>query len=595
MEQIKIYDLFVDLKSANVLPDSGVNPLGLKYNAPDPKWIVKVGLDKKFHGLKNRNESTLIPKSFSTSISDYDAVDVCVFNADPTANKFLACQNIAHGIGDFSKDYNDHNIGKKIEAAGFSIKKLERKPAFSGFDVTENYVHKNIKGILLNFSYSLPLHYKRRNIRIELVDQQKAALEGLIPLKENRSQEINRIIGDYSYFIPYYNLQKVAQIHVMLKGNDKIIQEHFSTALNVEKTIDAVNLKQTVGHLRDGISGILYQLDFKLPELPQGTQLKLTFPSLAAETIKKLRYWNSNQPSKVYSGDQQELPNLKEQQIFVFLPYFVAPKHIHIVPQLTIEAIDVPPIVLAKFKSNEYGRPTSLNDIQIQATSNEVHQFTGLEGQLFSFNTTIPDYYHSKGFFDIQILENGQVMKSGFFINKDAEASNQPPIHNQQLLEVFIPYRSMQADATYEVRLQAKGAGFLLSEPRSERFVNKNKTIKTVGLYLQQVNSKDWKEITYKIGFRNQNNINRTYLHLGYTIIKEESIQGNFKPNPPVAFDFSAAPNDELLIWIKEKNMRDDDAIQIKTSINELINNGNNLTIKNQGAIKNMIFKIIER
>jgi len=593
IDQIKIYDLFLDLQEASIIPDSNSNPLGLNYNPPDPKWLVKIGVDQTLHGLVSRNSYKPKAKSFNTSITNYDTVTVCIYNSDPIVSDFIGCYTIEHGSSNFTKNYSYQKIEHKIEKAKFDIKKIERIPASSDFNITENYKHKNINGVKVDFNYSLPLHYKRRNIRIKIFDEKHASFENLIELDGNRRQKSSRIVGTYSYFISYYNLQKSKRIKLNLSGNDKTIQQHQTNDLAIEKTIDGLSLEQTVGHIYKGISGILYKIDFQIPQFPNGAQLKLEFPSLSKEVQEKLLYWNEAQPDKIHKGSDHELEAIGKQTIFVFLPYFVAPKHIKLAPRLTIEAIDVPPITLANFESEAYACPLGLNDIQIQSTSNKQHNFTGLSGQLFSFSTTVPSYYHSKGSFEIQILEDGQVMKKGFFINQDVKERKKQPIRNQKNIEVFIPYRFMAKGATYEVSLQAKNDNFAISELRKEAYTNANSPVQAIGLYLHRLSSKDWDEIVYKIGVRNDRNVNSTYEHLGFKILLEETVDGNYKPDIPKAIHFDIAPEDDIVIWIKEKNMRDDDGIRLQTSLQAIQNEGDALTIKNQGALKQVIFKLI--
>lgn len=594
-KQVKIYDLFFDLGQATVLPDSGKNPLGLGYNTPDPKWLVKVGAYDLIHGLKNRNKFEPIPKKATTSISDYDPIEVCVFNADPTANKAVACYSIQHGQGDFAQTYKDHQLGKQVIEANFSIQKLERKPAESNFKIIEDYSFKNIRGLKIDFTYSLPLDFKRKSLAILLNDHQGNPLEHVIDLNNKRTQETNRIIGDYSYFIPYYNLNKINYIDLALTANKQIIRQHQSESLTIESALSTTNIQQTVGYLHQGISGILYQLDFNIKDLPQGAQLKLSFPSLPDEIRNQLIYWNGEQPSKIYKGSNLELPYIQQQSIFVFLPYYVAPKFIRLHPQLTIEAIDIPTITLATFESKEYACPSSLSDIQINALPSEHTIFTGLAGQHFKFTTNVPDYYHSKGFFEFVITANGQPITADIFVNGSAENSLTCPIHSQKELSVFIPYRFMQQDATYKVSLQAKSEHFMLSEARQIQYINTDQQLKLVGFFLEQFQSKEWSTIQYKVGVRNTKNLNKTYEHLSYKTIIKESVKIPHKPNFPKAIEFEAALDDELVIWIKEVTMRDEEAIKIKTSIAEILNNKNKVEIKNKEQIKQATFKIIPK
>lgn len=594
LKQVKIYDLFLDLKTATVIPDSTANPVGLGYNAPDPKWLVQVGSELTLQGLKNRNSFKVKPKTFSTAISNYDSLSVCVYNADATAYNYLGCFKVDHGSQAFTKNYQQAETGR-VKEANFEVIKVERKPVSTAFEVQENIVYKGIKGIQVDFNYSLPLAYKRRSIRIKMTDETQTPFENVLDIVSQRTVEGNRIVGTYRYFIAYYNLQASKRVKLKLTGNDHLIQQHESVDLNITKTIEGINVQQTVGHQHQGISGILYQIDFSIPEIPTQTQLKLSFPSLSKETIAQLFYWNAENPSEIHKGTEPKIPQINQQSIFIFLPYFVAPKTIQLAPRLTIEAIDVPPIKLATFKTKTYACPSSLNDIQIEATSHEEALFTGISGQLFQFSTNIPSYYHSKGLFKIQVLENGQVLDKEFFINGDANEALEFPIHNQQNIRVFIPYRIMLEGARYTVTLQAQSADFTLSESRAEQYLNQQASMQNIGFYLQELQSKDWAQISYKIAVRNSQNPNSTYPHLGYKIIAQGTVDKNYQPSIPVATNFSAALNDEIVIWIKSIDQPDAQALRFSTSIAAMRAAENALNIKNQGAIKKAIFKMIDK
>lgn len=593
LQQVKTYDLFLDLKTATIIPDSNANPVGLGYNAPDPKWIVTVGANDKLHGLVNRNAFKTKPKSFVETITNYDTINVCVYNADPSVSNYFDCFLVQHGQENFKKDYQQLN-GRSIQEANFEVKKLERKPISTNFIVTENSEYKGLKGVRIDFNYGLPFQYKRRNIRIKIMNGVHKAIDNIFIIKKERTQQENRIVGTYSYFISYYDLQNTQRVKLILTGNEKIIRQYESQLLNIEKTIEHRSIQQQVGHVHNGLSGILYQIDFKISKLPNEGSLKLVFPNLSKNTISKLLYWTAKDSNTIYKGTKSKLSFAKQQTIYVFLPYFVAPKLIHLTPQLLLETPDVPAIQLVQFDSKYYACPTSLNDIQIQAAGHQAHSFSGLTGQLFTFEFIVPDYYHSKGFFELQILENDQSMKKGLFVNMDANQGNVFPIHNQSVITIFIPYRFMKDAAKYSITLQAKSELFSLSEARTITFKNKL-TIRTKGLYLQQINTKDWKEIVYKIGIRNDKNPNSTYEHLGYKIILEDTIKNNYKTDIPNAVNFKSALDDKLIIWIKEKNQPNDSALRFSTSIRALQEENGFLTIKNQGVLKKVIFKLVEK
>jgi hypothetical protein len=594
LHQVKIYDLFLDLKTATVIPDSTANPIGLGYNAPDPKWLVHVGADLSLHGIKNRNAFKVKPKTFSTPITNYDSLSICVYNADATAYDYLGCFKVEHGSIGFVKNYQQAKTGR-VKEATFEVKKIERKPVSTNFEVQENITYKGIKGIQVDFNYSLPLAYKRRSIRIHVTDEKQAPLENILDIVSKRTVEDNRIIGTYSYFIAYYNLQGSKRVKLKLTGSDHLIQQYESVDLDIKKTIEALQVQQIVGHQHQGISGILYQIDFNIPEIPTQAQLKLSFPTLSAETIAQLFYWNAATPSKVQKGIDLKIPSINQQTIFIFLPYFVAPQSIQLAPQLTIKAIDVPLIKLATFNTKTYACPSGLNDIQVEATSHEEALFTGISGQLFQFSTNIPSYYHSKGMFEIQILENGQVLNKDFFINGDANTALEFPIHNQKNISVFIPYRIMLEGARYTVQLQAESANFTLSESRAEQYVNQQASVQTVGFYLQELQSKDWEQIVYKISLRNSQNPNATYPLLGYKTIAQDTVNQNHKPAIPIATNFSAALEDEIVIWIKSIDQSDAQALRFSTSIAAMRAEKDLFNIKNQGALKKVTFKLIDK
>lgn len=595
LQQVKIYDIFLDLKSATVLPDSNANPLGLGYHAPDPQWLVQLGVDQELSGLANRNAFSPKAKTIKATITNYDRIAIGVFNADPTAGDYLGRFIIEHGSENFEQDYQHINIGARVPKASFHLKKIERKPAAANFNVSPNYRYKGIEGVKIDLSFGLPLQFKRRNIGIKIMNEQQLPFDNLLLIQKERVQKDNRIEGQYSYFVPYYNLQRSKAIKIWLTANNKIVKQYTSDPLNIPKTIYQASLKQTTGHLYKGISGILYQLDMHFATLPQAAQLKLTFPHLSPTILDKLFYWEANNPQKVFSGKDQKLSLEEQQTIFVFLPYFVAPAQINLTPTITIENVDIPPIQLVRFKSKAYQCPNSLNDIQIHQTSHQEQTIMGLSGQLFTFRLSIPDYYHSKGHFQLQILENGQALEKGFFINNDANQSSQFPIHNQQLIEVFIPYRFMKMDAKYNIILQAKSKNFVLSEERKETFHHQGNTVQEVGIYLQQLKVKDWKQVHYKIGIRNDKNPNSTYEHLGYTFIVDKTIPNTYKPDFPAASTFLAALDDEIVIWIKGSKQTDDQALRFTTSIRALQNNQNSLEINHLPLLKKAVFKLIDK
>lgn len=593
IQQVKIYDLFLDLKSAIIVGDSNANPIKLNYYAPDPKWYIKVGVDEILQGMVSRNVFRLSEKSFNFAISNFDTIEICVYDSDPTVNDFLACYQLEHGSENLEKKYSLLPLSEKVKDAQFNVQKIERKPVETNFKHTEDFVYRGIKGVKLDFNYSLPLQYKRRNLAIQIKNEQQNPIENIIELNANRSLKDNRILGDYSYFIAYYNLQKTKQIKLLLTGNEKIIEQYQTTNLKVEKTIDSLEIEQTAGYIYKGVSGILYEMNFYIPTLPANAQLKLKFPNLPTETLAELFYWEFDKPEKIFKGNFSDLPIKNKHRLAVFLPYFVAPQRIKLNPQITLETVDIPPIVLTSFETKEYNCPNGLNDVEVIATKNEPQQFSGLYGQTFSFSTNIPEYYHSKGNFNIEILENGLPIQSGFFINQDAETPKKAMLYSQKNMEVFIPYRFMKNGANYEVILQAQSQRFALSESRSHKFSNSPPSVQNISIYLQKMVVKDWSEIVYKIGIRNNKNPNTTYEHLGYNIVFQDTVKNNYKADIPPSANFSAALHDEIVIWIKDKNMNDDQAIRLSTSIQNMIEQKNVFEIKNQAVLKQVSFKLV--
>ncbi|MDC0231594.1 hypothetical protein OAK19_06465 [Aureispira] len=591
--QIRIYDLFLNLRSATIIPDSNANPLGLKYSVPDPKWLVNIGVDQQLHSSINRNSFQAESKFFKTTISNHDKVEVCLYNADPTVDEILGCYTIKHGKDSCSKNLKNLNIENKIQNAQIDVQKMERYPASSNFQVSENFIYKNIKGVNIIFDYDLPLHFKNRSIAIKLMNEKNMEINNIMVLLNKRQQIKNRIVGNYSYFISYYNLQNSKQIQLMLSGNDKTIKHHQTPDLEIEKTIDSLKISQNESYVHRCISGILYKLDFYLPYLPKESQLKLNFPTLNAKTKAHLIYWNEGQNQKTFRESNGALPSVQAQKIYVFLPYFIAPESINLNPELTLESIDIPTIVLTSFKTEALTCPAGTNDIQILTPGYKEDQLSGLSGQLFKFKITIPEYYHSKGIIDIQLLENGQSIEKGFFINNNINPLKKQKIYNQKSIEVFLPYRIMKKGATYEVVLQAKNNNFMLSDARRETYNHTSSPFQTISFYLDRITHKEWKEVIYKVGVRNNKNINNTYEHLSYEIVLQDTVKGKYKPDLPTSFKFQTALKDDLIIWIKELNSSDANAIKIKTSIASIMDQGNELTIKNKDGLKQVVFKLV--
>ena len=316
-KQSRIYDLFLNLQSATIIPDSNANPLGLKYSVPDPKWLVNIGVDEQLESNINRNSFQLESKFFNTTISNYDKVEVCIYNADRTANKILSCYTIKHGKDSCSNILRNLKIGDKVEDAQFRVQKMERYPASSNFQVTENFIYKNIKRINISFDYDLPFQFKDRSIDIQLLKEKDIELKNIMVIKNQRQQINNRIIGKYSCFIAYYNLQNAKQIRLILSEKDKIIRQHQTSNLIIEKTIDSLKISQKQGYVHKCISGILYTLDFYLPFVPKKSEFKLNFPTLDANAKGHIFYWNEGKTHRSFEESKGILPLTQNQKIYI--------------------------------------------------------------------------------------------------------------------------------------------------------------------------------------------------------------------------------------------------------------------------------------
>jgi len=592
--QPKVFDLFLDLKEATIEPDSNYNPIGINQQVPDPVWVVEQHNQRK-QGLVDRNSFQPLPKEMTMTMSKYDTIRLCVYDADPVVDE--------HYLGCYTIPANEQNIDKKIEEKlnervshiAFHLLKKERQKVASTFQVTDNHIHRGIKGLKIDFTYGLPYYYRRKSIDIALRDNENQAIQQLIKLTNERTQEANRIVGNYTYFIPYHYLQSTKYIDLQLLANQKTIRQHIADSLQIPKTIEQASITQKTSYKYKDISGILYRLDYQLPELKKGVQLSLQFPTLKEQTLAKMKYWSANTPSVIYDGTEQKIPPMQQQTIFVFLPYYVAPKQIALQPKLILKNIGVPAIEVATFKSKPYQRPKELSDISIKSVVTKDHVYTGIAGQLYRFETTIPVYYHSKGHFYLEILEDGQAMKENFFINGNAYGKKKIAIHRQEKIEVFIPYRAMKGGKKYAVSLQAKSDGYPISEKRQENYDNALFSLGKSELYIQKVNAPDWQGVICNYGVRNFKNINRTYMHLGYDIVASDTLPKNSKPKYPKAHTLVLHPDDELVLWVKNKGDRDANAQIIRTSIAQIRAKENELQLKNEGALKQFILKLVDK
>jgi hypothetical protein len=593
LQQPKVFDLFLELEQATVTPDSGYNPIGLNNNAPDPIWQLQL-YNKQKKGLVERNSFLPLPYKIATTVTAFDSVVMGVYDLDPVSTRWLGRYTLKGNTDELSSTI-ESPLPPQVEKATIKIQKLERKPVGSQFKIEENKVHQGVKGIQIAFEYQLPYYFRKKNIRIKLKDDRNQPIQNFIPLEEDRTQVANQIIGKYHYFIAYHHLQNTKQINLQLLANKVSIQQHSTPALDIPKTVDDVSITQKTAHKREGISGILYRLDYQLPELDPTATLALKFPSLKSQTLAKMTYWSANTPKDIHYASEGKIPTQQQQTVFVFLPYFVAPEQIHLQPELWLTNNHIPPIKMATFNSTPYNRPSELSDITIQSNLAEDKTYTGLAGKWFEFNTTIPSYYHSKGNFVLQVLEDGLPMKKGYFINEDSYGEERESIKNQEKITVFIPYRAMQAGKRYQISLQAKSNAFGLSEKRQIQFDNPMHSLQKRKLYLKQLISSEWKNIVFTIGIRNFKNKNQTYPHLGYSTVVSDTLTSPHRPRIATeTYTLHCHPKDEIILSFYELGQPFDRAQQIVTSLEALEQSNNELSLKNEENIKTLLLKVVE-
>lgn len=594
LEQVPLYDLFLELEKGIIQLDSGVNPLSLSYRAPDPKWLVHLG-NSDFHGLKHKNAFECKSKSIETTIADGDALSVCIHNADPSSQEDLVCWEIPHGNAAYEQTYKDASVSKRLQAVNFQVKKIRRLPPETDFRVKDGVSYRGVQGIQLDFTYSLPLSYKRYQLRINLLNQHYQALKNFITIKEKRVQEGHRIVAHYQYFIAYYELQKSDYVQLLLSANDQHLAQHQTKGLSIQRAVRTANFKQTVGHQRNGISGILYELNFDIAYLPEQGQLEVVFPNFPAQSLSPIEYWTSTTANKIQQGAPILLPNATDQQVFIFLPYFAAPSLIEPSPQLRISSLGLPSMLLYEFRSRPYNRPSSLNDIQIHTTSHAQSSWTGLSGYQVDFAVQIPAFYHSKGYFDLLILENDSIYKGQVVLNNSIGNNLRVPIYQQKRLSVFLPARALKKDAKYKVKLQAKNEAFILSEPRQEQFIHQDNQAKSIQLYLERLDTRQAAEFEYTIGVRNYYNYNNTYPQLSYQTLLKEQIQTPYKPDFPKAHDFDLVPKDELVIWLQPIGQGNQASVQFSTTLEEIEQNKGRFEVLDHPLFKRLVLRILVR
>ncbi len=592
--QPRVFDLFIQLKKATVEPDSGYNPIGVNQHIADPYWLLSVG-NEQHKSLTAVNSFELIPKKITTTITKYDEVLVGIFDADVHRQKLLATFKIPNTKGELEAIFEDKLNSKAIKYSLLEVAKLERKAVSSDFQLHENYIYGGVKGLKLTFEYGLPYHYRRKNIVIEIKNSENQFIKNCLEIKGERQQIKNRIVGQYQYFIPYHSLQKNGVVHLKLRANKTTIQQYYIDSLEIPNMVDEVTISQKTAYQQNGVSGILYRLDYQLRELQKSVQLSLSFPSLSPSSLAGLRYWSSTAVDKVLSGNNGIIPRLEQQTIFIFLPYYLAPKQIHLQPQLMLKSIDVPTIKIATFVSEPYQRPKELSDISIKSNKTTDYNYTGLAGVYWEFNTVVPEYYHSKGHFLIEILEDGKKMQKGFFIDANSYGELQQKIKNQKKITVFIPYRAMKSGKKYSVSLQAFSKNYAISESRLQTYNNAIFALSEFKIYIQNIKSKEWQKVICKIGIRNFKNINRTYPYLGYTTVVVDTLAARGVVKTPKAYTLMVHPQDEILIWLNGENKSDNSAELITISIAALMENNNELKLKNQANLKQFVLKLVAK
>lgn len=595
LEQPEIYDLSLELQSAEINKEGDDNYIPpFAKGLPDPKWFVKVGADGLFYSTIKRNSYTPNPYTLNTTITDYDELFVGLYDADVLNDDVLGEYEIMHGRGDFSKEFQNLALDKAQNLKFYVVKQKRQPPKFE-LQTAQDYVYKGIKGVQLNCNYQLPYHYTRTKLRIYVEGDSAKVIDNIIILKEELSKHELRHYGQYSCFIPNYNLQDINHLKFSLKANDVVVHEQQSEQLEIPKFLEHQDSKQQEDYVHKGISGILYTLDYQVTELPELSELKLIIKNLPQSTCKEIAYWTAGQEPQTPKDTFCILPRAIQQQISVFVPYYAAPKEIQPEFILASEIPEVPVLNLISYPSVAYQRPFQLNDIQIRSVASEELIYTGLAGQLFTFNITIPDNYHSKGIFDIAIKANDTLVTQHYFINEESEAPLSVAIQTQKTFKVFIPYRHMKSPANYTVELKASNEDFLLSAPQTELFEYQQEQLVNFGLYLSSFKGKKWSEFQYKILLRNSKTFNTTYNHSNYDEVHSAVIPQTHKPDFPQSVPLFVHPKDEIQLVFYERGGHPSPEGTIKTNYAELKAAKKFFIIKNAGEVKKAFFKLVEK
>lgn len=595
LQQPKIYDLFVHCTAARFKKDENANPLGLKYYAPDAQWQLLTGVNDLLKGPVNRNKFELRPHRFQSTVADHDAIEILVYDTDPTTNEAMYSYIMSNIKGAFRTTVEKKLQDSSCTFVAFEIEKLERKAVATDFEFEENYVHNGVSGLKINFKYDLPLYFKRKSIRIQLLDEQALPIDDWMQIHKNRKQVANRIKGSYVYFIPNSFLQNIEYLQLWLKANDRNIKTHKTKPLNVRSSIQVVHTDQQEGYTYNGMSGILYSFDFDMQQLPPAEgQLSLQFPALADSLATLLFYWNEATPSFVQKAASIPLEADSSYRLRVFMPYYCAPENIHIAPQLVFNSSFYQDLRLHSFNTSPFQRPYTLNDIQIEAHESNPQVFTGIAGVRFNFKIKIPEYYHSKGYLRVHLQEDGQVFRPTYFINSKRSTDTIFPLYNQQHFTVFIPYRMMQKGKKYTVALQAFNQLTALSEKRSLQHIQKEAISQKNKLYLEKLWLKEGVKAEIKVGLRNNKELNSTYEHLNYKILNTSVVASNSKNQAHYLSNLEIHPDDQISLWVKILGTDKDAELTIRTSISEMQNNQNALSIK-EGLFKLLLLKIVEQ
>ena len=571
-EQGSIYDVFLDLKAATLSKGDHSNPIGLHYYAPDPQWQLILGQSDFMKGPVQRNSFILKDHKFQATCTDDDALAVCVYDTDPLKNERIACLAIPNKEGPFQFLYEDTSRIKGLENMVFTLKKLERKPLSTSFEASENYLYKGVRGLKIDFSYDLPLYYKRKSIRVQLMNEAQLPIKDWITIQKDRKQIEHRIVAQYRYFIPNTALKNVQQVLLQLKANDIVLQVQQSAQLSTSMLVDAEAVQQQSAFVHNGVSGILYDFNFRYTEpLPAFAQIELRFPSLQKHNNMPFLFWEADDSSNIQSGQSIDLTyDSIKQQFRVFVPYYILHQSIHLSPQLILKTPFYKNLLLHQFSTNPYQKPMALNDIQLQAKGVDQETYQGLAGQRFVFDLLVPDYYHSKGTIELNILEDDRPYDGNYFISNKLSQKKSIALFNQQQFELFIPMRWMKKGKKYRVQIQAKNQSYAISELRTLQYVHQEECLQKVQLYVENLWMKEVDSARITLGIRNNKDFNATYENLSYRYIGAQVYISSNQKQAHRLFECSLHPQDEIYLWIEPLGDKKHPKKRWQTSISDL-------------------------